>query len=302
MSTTRMDVDHVAECEQAVAMSDLIAKFKRRLQAAGCSPVTVFSRISFLTRADTRLLPHGLDKADSDELADLLANPRWATWTRSTYWSHLEDYYTWAVRIGELAFNPLDYLDRPPAGESTPDPVTEDELRLALDRSPDQPWRMAILLAAFAGLRVGEIARLRRQDVTADRLRVFKTKGGRDRWVETHPLLWDRIKDMPLSGNRAPQYVVQQDGGPIDGARFSSRQHLHWRAIDLPTVHMHRFRHYFATSLLEAGVDIRIVQELMGHRSIVSTQGYTKVVSAQRVRAVRSLVPVLGMGTGPASL
>jgi integrase/recombinase XerC len=68
----------------------------------------------------------------------------------------------------------------------------------------------------------------------------------------------------------------------------------------MPGVHLHRFRHWFATTLLRNGADLRTVQELMGHSSILTTQGYTQVVSETRERAIRSLPPI--MQTGPASL
>jgi integrase len=273
-------------------MSDLIPRYSAYLRAGGYSDRTVESRIAFLIRADTELLPFGLDTANREELADLLGNPHYSDWTRSTYWAHLFGYYSWAVRGNELGFNPMTQLHRPRAGESTPDPVTDAELVLALDRSPAQPWRTAVMLGAYAGLRASEMVRLRREDVTEERIRIIMGKGRRNAYVPTHPTLWAYLRDG-LSG----QILRTMAGPPISAKGLISGQHRHFRHIGLPEVHLHRFRHHFATSLLRAGVDLRTVQELMRHRSIISTQGYTKVVDEDRSRAIRRLPGLGGNGT-----
>ena len=159
-----------------------------------------------------------------------LENPGWSTWTRSTYWSHFHGYYLWAYDADELTCNPMVGLIRPPAGECVPDPVTDDELALALQRSPDQPWRLAIMLAAYAGLRGGEIARIRREDVTEAHVRVRKGKGGRDALIETAPILWEFIRDRPLG-----PLVRSITGRAMSGHRLVAHQASHWRRIGLPT-------------------------------------------------------------------
>lgn len=282
--------------DQDVAMSDLVCRYGIFLKGGGYSPRTIESRISFLARVDTEHLPYGLDEASPDELGELLGTESWSDNTRSTYWSHLHGYYEWAVRKArELAFNPLDDLHRPAAGDDTPDPVTDDELALAIERSPDSPWRLAVRLAAYAGLRGSEIAAIHREHITEQRVHVVLGKGRRDRYVPTHEYLWDAVRYL-----RPGRLVLSSTGLPLTGHRLTSGQHRHWRSIGLPDVHLHRFRHWYATTLLLHGNDLRTVQELMGHRSIISTQAYTKVVSRQREQAIRSL-PLPARAKGPDS-
>lgn len=264
-------------------MSDLIPIHLSHLRAAGYARRSVDDRSRFLHWAHQHL-PYGLDMADGNEWAELLSEPSWSMWTRSTYWSHGFGYYEWGVTTGELLLNPMAALKRPPAGDDVPDPVTDEELRIALDRSPDRPWRTAIMLAAYAGLRASEIARLRRQDITEENVTIRKGKGGRDALVETSPVLWDYIRYRPPG-----PLVLTCAGRPLTGRSLTANQAKHWRRIGLPEIHLHRFRHWFATNLLRGGVDIRTVQELMRHRSLISTQAYTLVVSAQRTAAVASL-------------
>jgi integrase/recombinase XerD len=268
-------------------MSDLVATYGKYLTASGYSTVTVDDRLRFLTWADQRL-PWGLDEASSDEWVDLLGDTTWERWTRRTYDTHARTYYAWAVHHGYLGLNPLADLRRPPPGESNPDPVTDDELRTALN-CPDEPWRTAAMLGALAGLRAGEMARLERKHVTDERILVHG-KGGRSRWIPTHAQLWDSIRNRPAGP------VLHWPCGRVV-KDLTGSQHNHWRRIGLPDVHLHRFRHYFATQLLRAGVDLRTVQELLGHASIATTQFYTAVASDQRRTAISRLTLP---GTGPA--
>jgi integrase/recombinase XerD len=264
-------------------MSDLIPVYLSHLRGAGYAPTTIDARRRLLEHADAHL-PFGLDQADDAELAEYLGTQGWSRWTRSTYWSHLVGYYSWAVEGDWLTLNPMRPLRRPPAGDALPDPVTDEELAIALERSPRWPYGAAVMLAAYAGLRAGETVQLRREDVTQDQVHVRVGKGGKGRWVDTHEALWAYFRDEPpgplvrtVTGRRMrPEYLVRQ-------------QRPHWLRIGLPRVHLHRFRHWFATALLRGGADIRVVQELLGHSSLTSTQGYTLVVSEQRRLAVRTL-------------
>lgn len=268
-------------------MSDLVELHLVHLAAAGYSPRTVADRRGALRRA-AEALPFGLDGAHTDEVAAWLATPSWSRWTRSTYWVHLRGYYAWATRHGHLTGDPMAALDRPPVGDSVPDPVTDAEVRIALERSPEQPWRMAVALAAYAGLRAGELCAVAREDVADDLTRVRAGKGGRDGVVPTHPVVWELARDRP-----AGPLVRSRLGRPVRSEYLVSSQAAHWRSVGLPGVHLHRFRHWYATALLRSGADLRVVQELMRHRNITSTAGYTAVVDARRAAAVSALPTLL---------
>ncbi|MES2211491.1 MAG: tyrosine-type recombinase/integrase, partial [Chloroflexota bacterium] len=260
-------------------MSDLIPPHLTWLQAGGRAARTIHARERLLYHAN-EALPYGLDNAHPDEISYYLADPDWATWTRHTYHGHLVGYYRWAWAARYLSSNPMAELLRPPEGDRIPNPVTTEELAAALDRLPRQPWRMAVLLAAYAGLRCCEIVAVRREHCTPTLLRVVG-KGGRKRAVSMSLVLWAEIQDLPpgllcvgARGQALTAQMLTQMQGPI------------WQRIGLnPSVHMHRFRHWFATSLLESGATLPEVQVLMGHASITSTVGYTQVVDSRRLAA-----------------
>lgn len=253
---------------------------------------TIRDRGSVLRRVDEQT-PYGLDQANETDLVEWLAGPRpparpWSAKARQTYWQHLRGFYRWVTdpRRDGLDLDPTAGIDRPKAPRSVPRPCSIEQLARAL-RSR-QPYRRYVVLACLAGLRCFEIAHLDREHVTLDLVYVHG-KGGRDRTVDTHPLLWAEIEPLP------PGPVARKADGSrctaLDVSRRSN-EYLHER-LGLP-ITMHQLRHWYATALLEGnedtpGADLRTVQEALGHQDISSTQIYTRVSSARRRAAITGL-------------
>lgn len=273
-------------------MTTLIEDYAERLKAAGRSPLTVSTRCRVLRHAD-RWLPQGLYEACGDEITAYLARRR-AAWTKATTYSHLHGFYSTAVRLGWLDFDPTTEVDRPRAGDRLPNPVSDDELATALLRSPDLPWQLAVLLGAYEGLRCGEMTRIEREDITRQHVHVRCGKGGKDRFVPTHELVWDAVKD------REPGPLVLHRGRQLSPGHLSQLQQRHWRSIGLSaSVHLHRFRHWFGTTLVDRGVGIEVVKDLMGHARLETTLGYVRSSTARRAAAISAL-PVLTQAGAPA--
>lgn len=269
-------------------MSDLIGAYLAHLRAAGFSPATVRDR-DFLLRRLVAELPHGLDNACADELASWLGRAGWSRWTRYTYFESLFAFYTWAAsgRRPHLDYNPMVELTRPRVPVSEPRPVSDEQLLAALGMP--RPWRTAVTLAAFGGLRCAEIARLVRDDVDERSMRVLR-KGGKVMQLPVHPQIWAEVRDMP-----AGPCVPRPSGRAYSPASLSAKAGPAFVAAGLVGVTLHRFRHYFASRLLlprelgGAGADVRTVQELLGHASVATTQIYTLVTDRQRHLAVSAL-------------
>jgi integrase/recombinase XerD len=259
-------------------------------------PHTVYNRKRILTRLDAEL-PWGIVEASPAEIAAWFTHGvrvlSWSKATTSNYWMHATVFYDWTVaNTNQVELNPMLRLKRPRTPRHVPNPVDDRELTLVLERSPEQPYGMATMLAAYAGLRCCELAVITRQDVTEEHVYVRHGKGDIPRMVDTSPILWDYVKDRPDG-----VLVRGVRGRPLKDRTLTQEQHKHWVKVGLPTVHLHRFRHWFATQLLRQGVDIRTVQELMGHASLATTQGYTEVISANRRAAVR-LLPSFAIPSG----
>jgi len=265
-------------------MSDLIPLHLQWMKAKGQSKRTMEDRKRVLVHANAQL-PWGLDDADPAEIAAYLG--QWSGWTLHTYHVHLAGYYRWGCRVGHHALDPMLTLDRPPEGPRVPNPCSTAELQTAL-AGPEQPWRRAILLAAYAGLRCCEIVSVRRQDIADDRGLRIVGKGGRVRVVPVADPLWAEIEDAPKG-----LLCVGARGAPLTAQMLTQMQRAVWRRLGLPDeFRLHRARHWFATNLLDGGADIRHVQELLGHASLHSTQGYTKV-TARRLAGAVALLPRL---------
>lgn len=271
-------------------MSDLI---ERHLQWLGpdASAYTLRDRRSILRRADQDL-DYGLEQATGPELQTWLAGPQppaapWSPKTKRTYFEHLWGFYVWvadpALCPDGLTYNPMAGLRKPRAGRSLPRPTPPEYLARMLEAP--QPYRTYVLLAALEGARCIEISRLDREDVTEQRTYLYG-KGNKPAVLETHPLVWQEIEPLP------PGPIARLD----DGQRASPQavsgcmsKYLH-RQLGLPRgVTFHGVRHWYATSLLEGGADLRTVQEALRHAHVSSTQIYTEVSNPRRAAAITGL-------------
>jgi len=174
-------------------------------------------------------------------------------------------------------------LPRPKRDKRLPDVLSRDEIARLLARITQAKHRAIVLLMYSAGLRVGEVVRLRADDLDASRglLRVRRGKGAKDR--ET------LLSERALEAVRVYREAFQPEGwlfpstrpGRHYGTRSVQRivQEYAKKAGIQKVVSPHVLRHSFATHLLEGGTDLRYIQELLGHSSSRTTEIYTHVTS-----------------------
>src|SRR5512137_299312 len=266
-------------------MSELITAHIAHIRAGGYAENTWDDRQKVLRRLDAEL-PMGLEQATVEELQDWLARDDWSVQTKATYYGHIRGFFAWACdsRRPLLDWDPSASLARPRVPAGAPRPVSDAELRRALECAAD-PWRAYIVLAAYAGLRACEIARLRRDDVTEDELTIRKGKGGKGSVLPCHPQVWSVMAHLPDG-----PIVHRPRGGRVNGDWVSTRTALYLRRqLRMPGVCLHRFRHWFGTHLLREGADLRTVQELMRHSSPATTAIYTQITDEQRRAAIAAL-------------
>jgi integrase/recombinase XerD len=158
--------------------------------------------------------------------------------------------------------------------------------------------RAVIMLAYGAGLRIGEACTVRVSDIDAKRmvLKVPQAKGGRDRLVMLSTRLLAALRTYWKTAKPVGPYLfpTKAIGGCL--TRGAVRRQL-LRAVERAAISKrvtpHTLRHCFATHLLEGGIDLRTLQMLMGHASIVSTTAYLHVSTA-RVQGQKSPLDLLG--------
>ncbi|MDX9861903.1 MAG: tyrosine-type recombinase/integrase [Rhodospirillales bacterium] len=184
--------------------------------------------------------------------------------------------------------------------------LSRDEVARLLNATTSIKHQAALSVAYGAGLRVAEVSMLKVGDVDSERmlLRVERGKGGRYRNAMLSPDLLSLLRQWWKIGHR--QGVVHRDGWLFPGQHslkpISTRQ-LHRIVVEAAQaagitkrVGPHTLRHSFATHLLEDGVDIRIIQALLGHAKLDNTALYTKVAT-RTARAVTSPLDKLGLFT-----
>ena len=184
--------------------------------------------------------------------------------------------------------------------------LSRDEVARLLNATTCIKHQAALSVAYGAGLRVVEVSMLKVGDVDSERmlLRIERGKGGRYRNAMLSPDLLSLLRQWWKIGHR--QGVVHRDGWLFPGQHslkpISTRQ-LHRIVVEAAQaggitkrVGPHTLRHSFATHLLEDGVDIRIIQALLGHAKLDNTALYTKVAT-RTARAVTSPLDKLGLFT-----
>lgn len=167
--------------------------------------------------------------------------------------------------------------------------ISVDEAVGLIKALPEGPQRALVLLLYGGGLRVSEACALKWKDLVKDSqsLRVHG-KGGRTRLVALPSLSWQALQSL----DRSSEYVF---GGK---APLSPRKAYEWvrqagrTAKLLKPLHPHALRHSYATHLLTSGADLRVIQELLGHRSLAATQKYTHLSLDHLARAMEKHHPL----------
>lgn len=194
-------------------------------------------------------------------------------------------YYEQVLKKERMLFD----LPRPQKPLQLPKALGEKELGRLFRAIPNIKHK-AILLTAFScGLRVSETVNLKICDIDSDRMQVFveKAKGKKDRYVMLSPLLLDVLRAyITLHKPRPKKYLFE---GIEPGVPYSTRSagEIFKIACTKAGIHkqvsFHSLRHSFATHLLEKGVDIRYIKDLLGHFSIKTTERYLHVAKDKLV-------------------
>jgi site-specific recombinase XerD len=190
----------------------------------------------------------------------------------------------------------LDDVGRPKEVEKLPTVLTRAEVKQFFGAVTNLKHRAMFMVAYDAGLRAGEIARLRVEDIDSERMliRVRQGKGRKDRSVNLSPKLLEVLREY-YRKYKPKEWLFpgRTPDKPICPAVLSNLcRQIRRRAGFRKAISPHTLRHTFATELLDAGVDIRRIQILLGHRSLKTTARYTHV-SEEGLRGTPSPLELL---------
>jgi integrase/recombinase XerC len=223
--------------------------------------------------------------------------------------STLRSFFRWACREGHLDRSPAKGLATPKLPKPLPRAMTMPDTERLLS-TDDESWipereRALFELLYASGLRVSEAAGLDLEDVDfSARLVRVTGKGSRERIVPFGEAAADALREY-LPTRAALRHRAElggvEDGEPLflnaRGGRLTTRSMARLlkrrlRAAGLPEeISPHALRHTFATHLLQAGADLRAIQELLGHASLSTTQKYTHLDVARLREVYRNAHP-----------
>jgi integrase/recombinase XerC len=211
-----------------------------------------------------------------------------ATISRKIY--ALKSFYGYLVKQGKLAKNPFDAVSSPKNEKKLPEILTENEMSAFLDKLPEETFLQVRNKAVFeflyaTGLRISELVNLRITDInfTDDMVRVLG-KGKKERIVpfneQAKSMLLKYLDRARLQFKKPVDYIFLNAWGRKITER-AIELILHKTFIEMmesnKSVYPHLFRHSFATHLLQRGANLRVIQELLGHESLSTTEKYTSL-------------------------
>ena len=213
--------------------------------------------------------------------------------------SALRSFFDWCVQEGQTKDNPAALVDSPKLGKYLPAVLSVDEVSAIMDsvdlKAPAGKRDRAILEVLYGcGLRVSEAASLRISKINfEDGFVDVIGKGDKQRLVPLGEMAADAIRayleDRPLPYSRAQEDILflNKFGKPLSRVSiFNMVKKQAMIAGIQKEISPHTFRHSFATHLIENGADLRIVQEMLGHESILTTEIYTHIDSSTWHRSV----------------
>ena len=234
------------------------------------------------------------DKLDSEDVENYLCSRTLLSErSQARVLSSLRSFCTWLVLEGLLKDNPCDKVDNPKLGRYIPAVLSLDEVESILDAVDVSTWmgkrdKAMLEILYGCGLRISEAMGLRISCLFLDEgfVRIIG-KGNKERLVPIGEMAADAVRAylevriVPDDASCSDYLFLNRYGRPLSRvSAFNTVKRLALLAGVSKVISPHTFRHSFATHLIENGADLRVVQEMLGHESIATTEIYTHVDSS----------------------
>ncbi|OUO67085.1 tyrosine recombinase XerC [Thomasclavelia spiroformis] len=206
--------------------------------------------------------------------------------------SALRSFFDYLLKEEFIKDNPFKLIESQKVGQRNPDFLFQEEMIDLLDSietKDDLGIRNKAMLELMyaSGLRCSEVANLQVSDIDFNQMVVLvHGKGGKDRYVPFHEYArdWlikyiDEARNNLMIKNEGHNFIfVNKFGNPLTNRGIENIvDRVTFKYDATKKIHPHTIRHSFATHLLNAGADIRTVQELLGHKNLATTQVYTHI-------------------------
>ena len=282
--------------------ADIISSYEFYLKMEkGLSPNTVKAYCADVCALCDFLYAKGvsLTAASSSDITDYIVSVSGFLSKRSQarLLSSFNSFYGYLVCEGEREDNPSSVIDAPKLGKYLPIVLSVEEVRAILDATSNIRDRAILEVLYGCGLRVSEACSLKISEVYLNELFVkIMGKGSKERLVPMAPSTADAIENylqvrgVPASGFEDYLFLNRFGKSLSRVSVFKMvKQQALMAGVD-KDLSPHTFRHSFATHLIENGADLRVVQEMLGHESILTTEIYTHVDSATWQKEIKKII------------
>lgn len=227
--------------------------------------------------------------------------------TQARYLSAIRSFFQYLVFDGKLKQDPTYHIKSPQKVRKLPDTLSFDEINLILEqndmRKPEGVRNRAMLELLYgAGMRVSELVNVKLTDVFEEEGVIkVRGKGDKERLVPAGSEAFHYLKlyvesvrsKVPVKKEALNMLFVNRRGGALSRVMvFYIIKDLVKQAGIEKVISPHTFRHSFATHLIEGGADLRAVQEMLGHESILTTEIYTHLDREYLGQIIRDFHPM----------
>lgn len=203
----------------------------------------------------------------------------------------IKSYFNYNIKRGIVSVNPADKVSRPKLTKHLPDYLTEEEVGKLLDVEVKSPYdyrnKTILELLYSSGIRISELVNIKTPNYDSEECLIrIMGKGSKERIVPLGDYAVNIMNDYmnnyrPLINKKHTDYVFINNRGDKISRQFIFKV-IKKEALKKgikKDISPHTLRHTFATHLLKNGADLRIIQELLGHENISTTQIYTHVTN-----------------------
>lgn len=247
----------------------LMQQFITSMRIQKLSDATIQKRIELIHRLREFLGETPLLEASTDDLLRFQASySHLSPASCHIYTRHVTAFYRWARAVKLISEDPAADLELPQLHKTQPHPTRLEDLRMIFACATGR-IRTAYMLATFAGLRSGEICRLRSTDINIDDepTALIHGKGGKERIV---PLLAPVLQEIQY---KRGWIITREDGRPVEPLWLSGESTRFLRNLGIPTT-LHSMRAAFATHAVRITHDPLLIRDLLGHESVATTEIY----------------------------
>lgn len=213
--------------------------------------------------------------------------------------SYFQSFFRWLKGENYRKDNPAKKLHKVKMSRRKPRPLRAEQIDAMLDTGAYTRTRDMITIAALTGLRIGEVVKIRGEDIDREGMNITAIRKGNLHWRGAIPDgLIQLLDKYPTKGWWFPSPYRNKKfpngGGHILMASASDAisKAIRRAGITDPNITAHSLRHYLATTMLRNGAPIRVVQETLGHASLATTQLYTEVTEEEMSAGINVVPPI----------